>query len=101
MRIIQHQLQKDLKMPAQCTAKKPLLTESMKKKLLNFCRKYKDWTSKQWQKVIFNDESTFRLAKGSSKTIRRPSDASRYDPQYMVKTVKHSNSVLVWGCLLW
>ena len=47
VRTIQHWLQKDLKMPAPHAAKKPLLTKAMKKKRLDFCRKYKDWTSEQ------------------------------------------------------
>ena len=83
-------------MPARRAAKKPLLTKAMKKKRLDFCRKYKDWTSEQWQKVMFSDESTFRLVRGNSKIVRRPSDVSRYDPLYTVKTVKHAVSVMVW-----
>ena len=30
--------------------------------------------------------------------VRRPSDASRYDERYTVKTVKHPDSIMVWGC---
>lgn len=97
VRTIQHRLQKDLKMPARRAAKKPLLTKAMKKKRLDFCKKYEDWTSEQWQKVMFSDESTFRLIRGSSKIVRRPSNVSRFDPRYTVKTVKHPDSVMVWG----
>lgn len=75
----------------------PLLTAAMKKKRFGFCNKYKDWISEQWKKVMFSDESTFRLVRGGSKTVRRPSTASRYDPKYTVKTVKHPDSVMVWG----
>ena len=46
---------------------------------------------------MFSDESTFRLVRGQSKVIRRPINASRNDPRYTVKTVKHSDSVMVWG----
>ena len=46
---------------------------------------------------MFSDESTFRLVSGNSKIARRPSDVSRYNPQYTVKTVKHADSVMVWG----
>lgn len=97
VRTIQHRLQKDLKLPARRAAKKPLLTEAMKKRRLDFCQKYKDWTSADWQKVMFSDESTFRLVRGGSKIVRRPSSVSRYDPHYTVKTVKHPDSVMVWG----
>ena len=29
--------------------------------------------------------------------VRRPSSASRYDPKFTVKTMKHPVSVMVWG----
>lgn len=96
-RTIRHRLQKDLDLPIRRAAKKPMLTAAMKKKRLGFCKKYKDWTSEQWKKVMFSDESTFRLVRGGSKTVRRPSTVSRYDPKYTVKTVKHPDSVMVWG----
>lgn len=97
VRTIQHRLQKDLQLPTRRAAKKPLLTKVMKKKRVNFCKKYKDWSPEQWKKVMFSDESTFRLVRGGSKVIRRPSYVSRYDPRYTVKTVKHPDSVMVWG----
>lgn len=43
VRIIQHHLQKDLKMTTRRTVK-PLLTEAMMKKRLQLCIKYKDYT---------------------------------------------------------
>lgn len=46
---------------------------------------------------MFSDESTLRLLRGSSKIINRPGDVSRYDLRYLVKTVKHPDSVMVWG----
>ncbi|KAK8749768.1 hypothetical protein OTU49_015529 [Cherax quadricarinatus] len=74
-----------------------MLSEAMKKKRLQFCKKYKDWTSDQWQKVMFSDGSTFRLIRSSSKIIHGPSGVSRYDPQYAMKTVKHPESIMVLG----
>ncbi|KAK4323716.1 hypothetical protein Pmani_005597 [Petrolisthes manimaculis] len=69
----------------------------MKKKRLLFCKRYRHWTPEQWKKLMFSDESTFRLVRMASKTVRRPSGVSRYDPKYIVKTVKHPDSVMVWG----
>lgn len=46
---------------------------------------------------MFSNESTFRLVRGGSKTVRCPKDVSRYDLRYTVKTVKHPDSVMVWG----
>lgn len=46
---------------------------------------------------MFSDESTFRMFRARSKTVRRPGSVSQYDPRYTVKTVKHPDSVMVWG----
>ncbi|RXG60676.1 hypothetical protein Avbf_14809 [Armadillidium vulgare] len=44
-RTLQHRLQKELNLPCRRAAKKPLLTDNMRKKRLLFARKYKHWTS--------------------------------------------------------
>lgn len=38
------------------------------------------------------------MVRGGSKSVRQPLGASRYDSKYTVKTVKHPESVMVWGC---
>ena len=98
VRTIQHRLQKDLKMPSRSAAMKPLITSKMKKKRLDFAKKYKDWTSEQWGKVMFSDESTFRTLRAVHKRVRRPLKSYKYSSQYTVKTMKHPESVMVWGC---
>ena len=50
-----------------------------------------------WRKVMFSDESTFRLVRGRYKLVRRPSGVSRYDFRYIIKTVKHPKNVMMWG----
>ena len=95
IRTIQHRLQKDLGLPCRRAAKKPLLTANMKKKRLQFCNKYKSWTSTDWRNVMFSNESTFRLIRGQSRLVRRPRGVSRYDARFTVKTVKHADSVMV------
>ena len=49
------------------------------------------------RKVIFCYESTSRLVLRGYKLVRRPSGVSRYDSRYIIKTVKHPKSVMVWG----
>ena len=49
-----------------------------------------------WRKVMFSDESTFRLVRGGYKLVRRPQGVSRYDSKYTIKTVKHPDSMMVW-----
>ena len=97
IRTIQHRLKNDLDLPCRRAAKKPLLTEKMRKKRLTFAKNYQRWTHQQWQKVMFSDESTLRLVRGQSKVIRKPINVPRHDPRYTVKTAKHSDGVMVWS----
>ena len=50
-----------------------------------------------WRIVMFCDESTFWLVLIGYKLVRRPLGVSRYDSQYIIKTVKHPKSIMVWG----
>lgn len=97
-RTVRHRLQKDLKLPSRTAARKPLLNDRMRKARLAFAKKYSKWTKEQWAKVMWSDESTFQLFPSQHVKVRRPSSASRYDPAYTSPTVKHSASVMVWGC---
>ena len=53
------------------TAKKPLLSRKNIRDRLIFCKRYRDWTAKDWGKVIFSDESPFRLFGASGKKLAR------------------------------
>jgi hypothetical protein len=95
---VQHALQKELKMPSRVAAMKPLLTQKMRKKRLAFCKKYKNWTSADWETVMYSDESTFRCIRATRSLVRRPRGSNCFDSRFTVKTVKHHDSVMVLGC---
>lgn len=97
LRTIRHRLHKDLKLPSMRAARKPLLTDRMKRQRLAFAYKYKDWTKEMWNSVMFSDESTFKCIRSASNRVRRPEGSNRYDPKYTIKTVKHPDSVMMWG----
>ena len=40
-------------------AKKPLLSRKNISNRLIFCKRYRDWTTEDWGKVIISDESPF------------------------------------------
>ena len=46
---------------------------------------------------MFSDESTFRLVRGVPNMVHRQRTASRFDPKFTVKTVKHPASVMMRG----
>ena len=95
---IQRTLQKTLKMPSRTAAQKPLLTEKMKKKRLQFAKNYRHFTQEDWSKVMYSDESTFRCIRVTRNKVRRPEGSDRFDSRYTTKTVKHPDSVMVWEC---
>jgi hypothetical protein len=98
VRRIQEILKDQFKLSSRAAAKKPMLTKAMVKKKDSFCRKYRHWAFDQWRKVMFLDESTFRIVNSRGAKVRRPKTVSRYKHQYTITTVKHSASVMVWAC---
>jgi hypothetical protein len=85
-------------MPCRCTAQKPLLVERMKKKRLVFCKAYQDWRVEDWPKVMYTDECAFRCFRSIRIQVIRPMRTNQCDSQYTVKTVKHRDSMVIWGC---
>ena len=97
LRTIQHCLQKGLGLPSRKAAKKPLLTKRMKKQRIAFAKKYIHWTPAQWKRVMFSDEINFQVFRVGSPMVRRPHDSNRFDPRFTVPTIKHPDSIMVWG----
>uniref|UniRef100_A0A9J7XPV6 Transposase Tc1-like domain-containing protein n=1 Tax=Cyprinus carpio carpio TaxID=630221 RepID=A0A9J7XPV6_CYPCA len=65
---------------------------------LIFCRKYSEWTAEDWGKVIFSDEAPFRLFGASGKRLVRRRKGERYHQSCVMPTVKHPDTIHVWGC---
>ena len=58
------------------------------------------WTVRQWQGVIFSDETRSGL-QNDSKTFRAwRTSAEENNPMYFQRTFKNSVSVMSWGCFL-
>ncbi len=47
---------------------------------------------------MYSNESTFCLVQVRSTTVRRNKAMSRYKHMVVLKTAKHSSSVMIWGC---
>ena len=69
----------------------------MRLQRLAFARKCSKWTIQKWAKVMWSDESTFRINAQRNGFVRRAGNMDRYSPRYTVKTVKHPESVMIWG----
>ena len=80
-------------------AKKPLRTETHRKKRLEWCRERKDWTRQQWGTLLWSDESIFELIPTRRVFVRRRK-GERYNQDCLVPTVKHGGGkIQVWGCM--
>ena len=97
-RTIRRRLNKEFNLVSYSPAVKPLLSDKNVKDRLIFADKYKDWTADQWRSVMFSDESTIKQFSNYTSHVRRP-PGQRYNPKYTVSSVKHSPSVMIWGCI--
>lgn len=78
--------------------KKPLLTAAMKKSRMLWAKKYEHWTSVDWAKVVFSDESTIQILDDRTTRVRRRIGEENQD-DCTVKTVKHPAGIMVWGAI--
>ena len=65
---------------------------------LIFCKRYWNWTAEDWGKVIFSDESPFRLFGASGKYLVRRRPGELYHQSCVMPTVKHPETIHVCGC---
>ena len=93
---VSRRLSKEFDLKSYKPAKKPKLTSAMKKKRLDFARRYQNWTVDDWKKVLFSDESTFQQFTSRKQHVRRPV-GERYNEKFTIPTMKHPPSIMVWG----
>lgn len=89
---------KGMNLSAYKPAKKPRLTEEMKRRRLAFANRYKHWTVSDWRKVMWSDECSFLQFGQYASHVRRPR-GQRYVEKYTIATVKHPPTIMVWGCM--
>ena len=77
--------------------KKPILSPKQKAKRVVFAKKYIAWDEVQWMSVLWSDESTFTVTCNRGANVYRKVGSDALDPRYIEGTVKHPNSLMVWG----
>ena len=83
-----------------CKAKKkPKVSEKQRKARIAWAKEHLNWTSEDWDKVIFREERTFTVQNhaGNNFVRRRPHEA--FSPLCISPTIKHPTSVMIWGCM--
>ncbi|GFV17409.1 transposable element Tcb1 transposase [Trichonephila clavipes] len=78
---------------------KPLLTEFQRKRRLKWAKEHSLWTIKDWEKVIFSDESQFCISGNQSSAYVRRHTPEEFSLQYLKPTVKYPTKLMVWGCM--
>ena len=78
--------------------KKPLITKKQKVKRCNFAKKYGQWTDEQWLRVLWSDEANFNITCNRNSRVYRRKGSDPLDPRYIESTVKHPDTIMVWGC---
>ncbi|GFU89402.1 uncharacterized protein TNCV_1783841 [Trichonephila clavipes] len=83
-----------------CKARpKPLLTEFQRKRRLTWARKHSLRNIKDWEKVIFSDESQFCISGNQSSAYVRQRTHEEFHPKCLKPSVKYPTKVMVWGCM--
>ena len=85
---ISHQLSKEFGLKSHKPEKKTQLTYQMKKKRLEFAKKYINWSIEDWKKVLFSEKSSFQQF-----TVRKNHVCQlvgeRFNKKYTISTIKY------------
>ncbi|KAG0928478.1 hypothetical protein G6F32_012563 [Rhizopus arrhizus] len=75
--------------------KKPLLTTKHMKRRLAWAKKYQNWTTDDWRRVVFSDETKVNIwgSDGCKYYWSRPGDPLK--PHHIDVTVKHGGGSLI------
>lgn len=91
---------KKIGLKAYVRRKRPYISPINRQKRREWAEAHKTWTTSDWKKVIFTDESKFNIfgSDGRQWCWRRP--GQEFDDRFVQKTVKHGGGkVMVWGCM--
>jgi len=99
LRTVRRHLCDEFNLRSRHAARKPLFNSKQVTKRLHFCRKYMNWTTAQWSRVMFSDEIMFCQFGTHLNRVRRPADM-RYNRRFTVSIMKHPQKIMIWGCFL-
>ena len=86
-------------LPAMTPRKKPLLDAGQRQRRLTFAQRYQHWTSRDWKRVVFSDETWMELFSHQGKRFVRRRQGEEMLPECVVKSVKHPAKIMCWGAI--
>lgn len=75
----------------------PLLTKQHKENRLKWATEHLGWTSEQWERVLWSDESPFTVSFQGRERVWRGAN-ERYIVEAITPTRKSDQKINVWGC---
>jgi transposase len=82
--------------------KKPRLTVKHRKDRLHWAKEHEAWTTDDWRKVIWSDESKFNLLNSDGKEYYWTNRPAEITDDSVKPTVKFGGGgVMVWSCITW
>lgn len=80
--------------------RKPHISETNKKKRMDFANKFISKPPEFWEQVLFSDESKFCIFGIKGRKLVWRKNGTALDKQNLFPTVKHGGGgVMVWGCM--
>lgn len=81
--------------------KKPLLQKRHRQARLNFAYRHRNWTTEDWKRVIWSDETKINFIGPDGKQFCWFKNAG-FNSKLVKPTVKFGgSSIMVWGCMTW
>lgn len=78
--------------------KKPDFSQKVKSRRFLWAQEHVSWTQEMWNKVIFSDESKFKLHVGDGRILVRRKCGERLSDECLLRMPPKSEGVMVWGC---
>lgn len=86
-------------MNGRVACKKALLRKVNIRKRLKVAEEHVKWTDKQWNKILFKDETKFENFGSHRRTFIRRTTFEHYNNECIFPTVKYGGSVLCWRAI--